>query len=173
MINGNHINYLIQQIFFKGNLLAKSDLDDNGSYLCILYGQLYTKYNQVIREIESKTNRNEKNIPRSNKGDVLIPSSGETPIDISTSSCVQFDNVLLGGDINILRPINCDGRFLSYTINNNKKTEIANREIPINKDFMELLKPLKTDKDNYILYNNDKYIEPITYRKYFNKILKE
>ena len=111
--------------FFKGNLLAKSDLDDNGKYPCILYGQLYTKYKEVIRIIESKTNRDEKNIPRSKKGDVLIPSSGETPIDISTSSCIQSDDVLLGGDINILRPINCDGRFLSYTINNNKKTEIA------------------------------------------------
>ena len=111
--------------FSKGNILAKADLDETGSYPCILYGQLYTKYNEVIREIYSKTNRNENNIPKSKKGDVLIPSSGETPIDISTSSCIQIDNVLLGGDINILRPISCDGRFLSYLINNNKKTEIA------------------------------------------------
>ena len=125
--NNNWKSYKLSDLveFFKGNLLAKSDLDDNGKYPCILYGQLYTKYKEVIRIIESKTNRDEKNIPRSKKGDVLIPSSGETPIDISTSSCIQSDNVLLGGDINILRPINCDGRFLSYTINNNKKTEIA------------------------------------------------
>ena len=125
--NDNWKSYKLSDLveFFKGNLLAKSDLDDNGKYPCILYGQLYTKYKEVIRIIESKTNRDEKNIPRSKKGDVLIPSSGETPIDISTSSCIQSDNVLLGGDINILRPINCDGRFLSYTINNNKKTEIA------------------------------------------------
>ena len=111
--------------FSKGNILAKADLDETGIYPCILYGQLYTKYNEVIREIYSKTNRNENKIPKSKKGDVLIPSSGETPIDISTSSCIQIDNVLLGGDINILRPISCDGRFLSYLINNNKKTEIA------------------------------------------------
>ena len=111
--------------FSKGNILSKSDLDDNGIYPCILYGQLYTKYNEVIRNIYSKTNKNENKIPKSKKGDVLIPSSGETPIDISTSSCVQINDVLLGGDINILRPINSDGRFISYTINNNKKTEIA------------------------------------------------
>ena len=111
--------------FSKGNILAKADLAETGNYPCILYGQLYTKYNEVIRKINSKTNRNENNIPKSKKGDVLIPSSGETPIDISTSSCIQIDNVLLGGDINILRPISCDGRFLSYLINNNKKTEIA------------------------------------------------
>ena len=111
--------------FSKGNILAKADLAETGNYPCILYGQLYTKYNEVIRKIYSKTNINENNIPKSKKGDVLIPSSGETPIDISTSSCIQIDNVLLGGDINILRPISCDGRFLSYLINNNKKTEIA------------------------------------------------
>ena len=111
--------------FSKGNILAKADLAETGNYPCILYGQLYTKYNEVIRNIYSKNNRNENNIPKSKKGDVLIPSSGETPIDISTSSCIQIDNVLLGGDINILRPISCDGRFLSYLINNNKKTEIA------------------------------------------------
>lgn len=62
---------------------------------------------------------------------------------------------------------------ISKIIITTPKTKNANREIPINKDFVELLKPLRTDKDNYILSNNDKYIEPRTYRKYFNKILNE
>ena len=62
---------------------------------------------------------------------------------------------------------------VSKVIITTPKTKNANREIPINKDFIELLKPLKTDKENYILSNNDKYIEPRTYRKYFNKILNE
>lgn len=62
---------------------------------------------------------------------------------------------------------------VSKVIITTPKTKNANREIPINKDFMELLKSLKTDKENYILSNNDKYIEPRTYRKYFNKKLKE
>ena len=64
-------------------------------------------------------------------------------------------------------------KSISKVIITTPKTKNANREIPINKDFIELLKPLKTDKDNYILSNNDKYIEPRTYRKYFNKILNE
>ena len=111
--------------FSKGNLLSKTDLDKNGLYPCILYGQLYTKYREVIRDVFARTNNNSKNITRSKYGDVLIPSSGETPIDISTSSCILQDDVLLGGDINVLSPLNCDGRFISYMINNNKKTEIA------------------------------------------------
>ena len=113
-------------IFSKGNILSKNDLDDNGKFPCILYGQLYTKYKEVIREIFSKTNNDSSNIVKSKIGDVLIPSSGETPIDISTSSCLMLDNILIGGDINILSPKeNCNGRFLSYMINNNKKVEIA------------------------------------------------
>ena len=113
-------------IFSKGNILSKNDLDDNGKFPCILYGQLYTKYKEIIREIFSKTNNDSPNIVKSKIGDVLMPSSGETPIDISTSSCLMLGNILIGGDINILSPKeNCNGRFLSYMINNNKKVEIA------------------------------------------------
>jgi len=111
--------------FSKGNLLSKADLDESGLYPCILYGQLYTKYHEVIRNVFSRTNNNATNITRSKYGDILIPSSGETPIDISTSSCVLLENILLGGDINVLSPLNCDGRFISYMINNNKRAEIA------------------------------------------------
>ena len=111
--------------FSKGNLLSKSDLDEQGSYPCILYGELYTKYHEVIRKVFSKTNYISDNIVKSKYGDILIPASGETPIDISTSSCILLDNVLLGGDINILSPKNCDGRFISYMISNNKRKTIA------------------------------------------------
>ena len=111
--------------FSKGNLLSKADLDESGLYSCILYGQLYTKYKEVVRKVYSKTNRNDKNLVKSKYGDILIPSSGETPIDISTASCILLDNIALGGDINILSPNNCDGRFLSYMINNNKRKDIA------------------------------------------------
>ena len=111
--------------FSKGNSLSKSDLDEQGSYPCILYGELYTKYHEVIRKVFSKTNYISDNIVKSKYGDILIPASGETPIDISTSSCILLDNVLLGGDINILSPKNCDGRFISYMISNNKRKSIA------------------------------------------------
>ena len=62
---------------------------------------------------------------------------------------------------------------ISKVIITTPKTKNANREIPINKDFLEILKKVKTDKKSYILTGNEKYIEPRTYRKYFNKILNE
>ena len=62
---------------------------------------------------------------------------------------------------------------ISKVIITTPKTKNANREIPINKNFLEILKKVKSDKKNYILTGNEKYIEPRTYRKYFNKILDE
>ena len=60
---------------------------------------------------------------------------------------------------------------ISKVIITTPKTKNANREIPINKDFLEILKKVKSDKKHYILTGNEKYIEPRTYRKYFNKVL--
>ena len=48
-----------------------------------------------------------------------------------------------------------------------------NKEKTIDEIHSEILKKIKSDKNNYILSNSDKYIEPRTYRKYFNKKLKE
>ena len=62
---------------------------------------------------------------------------------------------------------------ISKIIVSTPKTKNANREIPINKDFLEILKKLKSEKDNYILSNTSKYVEPRTYRKHFNKVLRE
>lgn len=62
---------------------------------------------------------------------------------------------------------------ISKVIITTPKTKNANREIPINKDFLEILKKVKSDKKHYILTGNENYIEPRTYRKYFNKVLDE
>ena len=51
------------------------------------------------------------------------------------------------------------------------KTKNANREIPINKNFLEIMKKVKANKEDYVLTGNKEYIEPRTYRKYFNKVL--
>lgn len=62
---------------------------------------------------------------------------------------------------------------ISKVIITTPKTKNANREIPINKKFLELLKKLKTKGDDYIITGSGKYLEPRTYRKYFNKVLKQ
>jgi site-specific recombinase, phage integrase family len=62
---------------------------------------------------------------------------------------------------------------ISKVIITTPKTKNANREIPINKDFLELLKSIRTNSDDYIITGTNKYLEPRTYRKYFTKLLKQ
>lgn len=60
---------------------------------------------------------------------------------------------------------------VSKIIITNPKTHNADRDIPLNKEFAVVLKKYKTESDNYILSNCDKWIEPRTYRRYFKKCL--
>lgn len=110
--------------FFKGNGISKSELSEDGEE-CILYGELYTKYSEVIEKVYSRTKIELNNKVLSKVNDVIIPSSGESAIDIATASCVKKDNVLLGGDLNVFRPKKDNGVFISYQLNNSKRNEIA------------------------------------------------
>jgi len=110
--------------FSKGKGISKSDIDENGQTECIRYGELYTQYNELIQNVISKTNVNSNDLILSEYGDIIIPASGETQIDIATASCILKDNVALGGDLNIIKSKE-DGVFLSYYLNNAKKFDIA------------------------------------------------
>lgn len=107
--------------FFKGRNLPKSELSENGNFECIHYGELFTKYNENINQILSKTNINN-NIVYSKENDVLMPTSDVTPRGLATASCIKKDGVILGGDILIIRFKNeINGVFFSYFITNNKE----------------------------------------------------
>ena len=110
---------------FKGNGISKEQLTDTGEP-CILYGELYTKYkSEVISNIFSKTDIDTRKLVKSKANDVIIPCSGETAVDIATARCVPYDNILLGGDLNIIRLYDCDGSFMSYQLNGKRKYDIA------------------------------------------------
>ena len=123
-----YVEYKLKDIvdFYKGNILSKSDIAVDGKIPCILYGELYTKYSEITKFIISHTNNKSENLFYSRVNDVLIPCSGETALDISTSTCVLLDNVALGGDLNVLRPKKyIDGKYLSYLLSNKKRITIA------------------------------------------------
>ena len=61
----------------------------------------------------------------------------------------------------------------SKVIITNPKTHNAEREIPLNKEFAYELKKYKTNANNYILSCNSKWIEPRTYRRFFERISKK
>lgn len=109
----------------KGVGISKDQLSESGEP-CILYGELYTKYkSEIIKEIISKTDIPTEKLMRSKANDVIIPCSGETAVDIATARCVLLDNVLLGGDLNIIRLPHHDGSFMSYQLNGKRKYNIA------------------------------------------------
>ncbi|MFV8374000.1 restriction endonuclease subunit S [Flavobacterium sp. GSP11] len=111
--------------FSKGKGISKSDISDEGMNECIRYGELYTRYGEVISDVFSKTNVGLEKSVISEANDVIIPASGETQIDIATASCVMKSGVILGGDLNIIKTKN-DGVFLSYYLNSKRKMDIAN-----------------------------------------------
>ena len=110
--------------FTKGAPLSKADVTETGTPL-ILYGELYTTYGDIANTIVRKTDKDVKPECYSMLGDVIIPTSGESPEEISTCTCVMQDGVILAGDLNIYRTNDLDGRFLSYEINHVRNREIA------------------------------------------------
>ena len=110
---------------FKGKGLSKDKIIQNGKNKCVLYGELYTKYSEVIKNIKSSTDSNDGEI--SKVGDILIPASTTTSgIDLANVTALNENGVLLGGDITILRGKNkiCN-EFYSYYLSNYKKYELA------------------------------------------------
>ena len=110
--------------FIKGAPLSKADISDTGTPF-ILYGELYTTYGEVIHNVVRKTKQNVDDVYLSRIGDVLIPTSGETPEEISTASCVMVSGVILAGDLNIFRTSKVDGRIMSYVLNHIVNGNIA------------------------------------------------
>ena len=111
-------------VILKGKGIAKADIDPNGSQACIRYGELYTRYGETIRETVSRTKVPVSELFLSKPDDVIIPSSGETKIDIAKASCVLAGNIALGGDLNVIRS-KLNGTFLSYYLNGPKRLDIA------------------------------------------------
>ncbi len=112
--------------FSKGKGISKNDLSKDGTP-CILYGELYTTYDFIINKIKSKTLLDTKNLVKGKKNQVLIPSSGETPLDIATAAVINTtEDMLLGGDINVLTPVQkYDGKFISLSINGKNKSNLS------------------------------------------------
>ena len=109
--------------FSKGKLISKEDITEEGVE-CIRYGELYTIYKEKIEKVVSKTKLEKNKLILSEKNDVIIPSSGETAIDIAVASCVMKDGVALGADLNIIKTKE-NGLYLAYFINNPAKLELA------------------------------------------------
>ena len=146
--------------YSKGNGYSKGDLTDAGTPI-ILYGRLYTKYQFAINEVDTFA------VPRngavySQGNEVIVPASGETAEDIARASAVEKSGVLLGGDLNILRPFDfINPLFLALAISNGEpQKELAKKAqgksvVHIhNSDIQEVMiaYPSRTEQDRIVSY---------------------
>jgi type I restriction enzyme S subunit len=110
----------------RGKGLSRDKLTPDGEFKCILYGELFTIYNDVIRNVVSRTNSKESN--PSKVGDILIPGSTTTKgIDLAKALVVNENGVLLGGDINVLRKKDYEyfPEFLARYLTHVKRVDIG------------------------------------------------
>lgn len=103
--------------FYKGKGLPKSAINTFGEQPCIHYGELFTQYGVQIEKTISRTDEHFDSF-LSVANDVLMPTSDVTPSGLAKASCVSTDNVVLGGDILVIRtaPDRVNGVFLSSII---------------------------------------------------------
>ena len=105
--------------FSKGKGISKNDISEDGVE-CIRYGELFTTYSEVIKNVISKTNST-KNMVYSKVNDTLMPTSDVTPTGLATASALNKEGVILGGDILIIRSEDILNSYLSYFIRSHKK----------------------------------------------------
>ena len=103
--------------FRKGFGITKDEISDEGDIFCVRYGEIYSKYNEKIVEIQSKTLKETIAAPqRIVKGNLLFACTGELVDEIGKN--VLFDSdypCLAGGDI-IVADHEQNPGFLNYSL---------------------------------------------------------
>ena len=138
----------------------------------------------ITENIVYRTNTEIKNPVYSEYGDVLIPASDTTPTGLARATSLEKSGVLLGGDINIIRPNEgINGSCLSLALNANRKElirlikgttvrHIHNSEI---KDIVICLPKLETEQVRVSSYFKQlDHLITLHQRKYFiiyNKLI--
>ncbi|WP_452222710.1 restriction endonuclease subunit S [Lacinutrix chionoecetis] len=159
--------------FSKGSTISKSLLSDNGVN-CILYGELYTKYDIYATEIFSKVPFEFVREKQPLKyGDILFAGSGETHEDIG--KCITFIGhkpTYAGGDIVIFRSKHFNPIFLSMLLNsfklNIQKSALGQGSsvihiYPNHLKMLDVIFPDKVEQDRIaeIILKNEMYINDL------------
>ena len=106
--------------------MSKEDLSEEGNE-CILYGELFTTYGCVIKEVKSRTHISTNKATVSQSNDLLFPAS--TTVDamsLIAPSAICKEGVILGGDlfgVHVNKSYN--NEYLSYLINYIYKSKLA------------------------------------------------
>ena len=90
--------------FFKGKGVSKNKIIDKG-FKCLTYGDLYTKYDFIIKDVKSFIDKETALISQEIRyGDICFAGSGETLEDIGKCATFIDDEIgYAGGDIIVFR----------------------------------------------------------------------
>ena len=104
--------------FSKGKGIKKDDVIASG-IPCVRYGEIYTHYNDYIKEVHSFISVDiAKESQQIKSGDLLFAGSGETAEEIG--KCVAYlkdEEAYAGGDIVIFSPREQNSMYLGYLMN--------------------------------------------------------
>jgi len=88
--------------FYYGKSAPKWSLSNDAPTLCVRYGELYTKFDTIIKEVFSRTNIDPSNLRFSKGGEILIPRVGEVPQDFAKNCCyLPFPDIAIGEMISV------------------------------------------------------------------------
>ncbi len=111
----------------SGGNLNYDCLDENGEYKCVLYGELYTRYDCVIKDVFYRTNKKGNTIF---KNDILFPQS--TTVDalsLISPACLNDETAETSG-VFVVRPKkDIDGNFVAYYTkgNPNQRSKLSKK----------------------------------------------
>lgn len=89
-------------VFWKGNWYSKNDLTEEWNKI-VLYGRLYTKYETIIKDVDTFCFKKENSI-LSKWWELVVPASWETAEDIARASVINQKGIILWWDLNIIYP---------------------------------------------------------------------
>ncbi|QNV39925.1 restriction endonuclease subunit S [Rothia amarae] len=88
--------------YSKGRGYSKNDVVKTGTPV-VLYGRLYTNFELEIDQVDTFVHPIQDSVISAGN-EVVVPASGETPEDIARASAVIRPGLILGSDLNIIRP---------------------------------------------------------------------
>jgi len=110
--------------FYYGKGAPKTSIVEGALTPCVRYGELYSTYNEEIKEIKSYTNVKPEDLKLSKGGEVLVPRVGEDPLDFANCSYLPFSDVAIGEMISVYNTEE-NGLFITYYINAMLKKQLA------------------------------------------------
>lgn len=114
----NKVKY-ISSSSFKGQGIKKDDVDIDGDFPCVRYGEIYSTYSNVIENCVSNilSKNMKKNQPVIKTNDILFAGTGELIEEIGKNVLYSGENICaVGGDIIVYR-VRENPFFINYALN--------------------------------------------------------